>query len=82
MTEDALKIANPLSVDLLYMRKTLVPSLLSVVKENKSTENIKIFELSNIYQKRPGSLPLEKLKFAGVVKGKVSFFEIKGLIEA
>ena len=82
MTEDALKIANPLSVDLLYMRKTLVPSLFSVVKENNSTDNIKIFELSNIYQKRPGSLPLEKLKFAGVVKGKVSFFEIKGLIEA
>lgn len=82
MLEDALKIANPLSVDLLYMRKTLVPSLLAVVKENKSTENIKIFELSNVYQKRAGSLPLEKLKFAGVMKGKAIFFEIKGLIEA
>lgn len=82
MPEDGLKIANPISKDLLYMRRTLVPSLLSVVKGNKSQDNMKIFELSNIYEKQSLELPNETLKLAGLVRGGVSFFEIKGIIES
>lgn len=80
--EDAVEIDNPLSEELVYMRKTLVPSLLKIVSENKTRESIRIFEIANVYNKRVGDLPEEVLTFAGVVKKpKVSFFEIKGLIE-
>jgi phenylalanyl-tRNA synthetase beta chain len=80
--EDAVEISNPLTEDLVYLRKTLVPSLLKVVAENKNREVIKIFEIANVYNKRDKDLPEEVMTFAGVIKkNKVSFYEIKGLIE-
>jgi len=80
--EDAVEINNPLNEDFVYMRKTLVPSLLKVVSDNKSFETIKIFEIANTYVKRQNNLPEEILTFAGVIKkDKVSFFEVKGIIE-
>ncbi len=80
--EDAVEIANPLSEELVYMRKTLVPSLLNVSLENKKKEKIKIFEIANVYNKRVKDLPEEIMTFAGVIKKeKVSFFEVKGIIE-
>jgi phenylalanyl-tRNA synthetase beta chain len=80
--EEAVEIANPLSEEWIYMRKTLVPSLLKVISDNKSKEIIKIFEIANTYDKRSNNLPEEVLTFAGVIKKeKVTFFEAKGLIE-
>lgn len=79
---DAVKIRNPLTEDHVYMRKTLVPSLLEVIAENKNTDSIKIFEITNIYLKQKDKLPREKKMFAGVLKKpNASFFEIKGLLE-
>ncbi len=79
--DKAVKLKNPLTEDMEYLRNSLVPSLLQVVENNKSREVVKIFELANIYQKTD-SLPNEKLTLSGVLKRKdVSFFEIKGLIE-
>ncbi len=80
--EDAVEIKNPLTQDFVYLRKTLVPSLLKVVSENKTDEEIKIFEIANIYNKKQHALPEEVLTFAGVIKkNKVSFYEVKGIIE-
>lgn len=80
--EDAVEVNNPLSEDLVYMRKTLVPSLLGVISENKKREKIRIFEIANIYNKRAKDLPEEVMTFAGIVKkDKVSFYEVKGIIE-
>lgn len=80
--EDAVEIKNPLTEDFVYMRKTIVPSLLKVVSENKVSEQIRIFEIANVYNKRPKDLPEEILTFAGVIKkNKVSFYEVKGIIE-
>ncbi len=79
--ENAVKIKNPLTEDMKYLRNSLVPSLLQVLEENKARESIKIFELSNTYHKTAG-LPHEKLMLSGVVKRKdISFFEIKGILE-
>jgi len=81
-TEDAIKIKNPLNEDLVYLRKTLIPSLLEVIKNNKKNEQLKIFEISNIYEKRVGDLPKEIRMIAGVIKRpNVSFFEAKGIAE-
>jgi phenylalanyl-tRNA synthetase beta chain len=80
--EDAVTIQNPLTEDMVYMRRTLVPSLLQVIAKNKNYDTMQIFEIANIYEKRANNLPNERLKFAGIIKKpKVSFYEIKGLIE-
>lgn len=80
--EKALKIANPLSLDMLYLRTTLIPSLLQAVKENQDKEVIKIFEIANIYKKNGLNLPNELQKIAVVIKNSdKSFFYAKGIIE-
>ncbi len=81
-TNTSVEIANPINEDLVYMRKTLVPSLLEVIKKNPTRKEIKIFEISNIYEKEKEKLPFEILHLAGIVKKKnLSFFEVKGFIE-
>ncbi|PIZ98865.1 MAG: hypothetical protein COX78_02620, partial [Candidatus Levybacteria bacterium CG_4_10_14_0_2_um_filter_35_8] len=81
-TEDAVRLKNPLNEDLVYLRRTLIPSLLKVVKENKNKEQLKIFEIANIYEKRLEDLPRERRLIAGIIKKpNVSFFEAKGIVE-
>lgn len=81
--ETAVKIANPLSTEHEYMRITLVPSLLEVVRNN-FVENMAIFEIANVYSKRSNDLPDEKPHFAAILKrqSKNLFFELKGVMEA
>ena len=80
--ENAVTIQNPLNSDLLYMRRTIVPSLLQVLKENPKSEEIKIFELANVYIKKINDLPNEVMTLAGIFKKpNVSFYEVKGAIE-
>lgn len=81
-TKDAVKIHNPLNEELVYMRRSLVPSLLEVVNENKSHDILRIFEIANVYIKRANDLPNEIMTLAGVVKKEnLSFYEVKGIIE-
>ena len=79
---DAVKLKNPLSEDMVYLRQTLIPSLLKVVTENKNRETIQIFEIANVYNKQKNDLPEEIQMLAGIIKKpKVSFYEVKGIIE-
>jgi len=65
-----------------YMRRTIVPSLLQVVKDNQDYERIRLFELANIYEKNGKDLPKQELKLAGLIKQqKASFSDAKGVIE-
>ncbi len=80
--EDAVKIKNPLTSDMEYLRNTLIPSLLLVEKENSSKETLKIFEVANVYLKQKNDLPKEVLTLSGIVKERhLNFFAVKGLIE-
>lgn len=80
--KQAVGIKNPLSLDHVYMRTTLIPSLLNVVESNTSSESLAIFELANTYHKRTGNLPDEKLRLAGVIKKpNLSIYEVKGVVE-
>lgn len=80
--EEAVEINNPLNEEFVYMRKTLVPSLLQVVSNNKSVDEMKIFEIANVYCKKTNDLPDEIMTLAGIVKKpKVNFFEVKGILE-
>jgi len=81
-SHSCLEIANPLSKDLVYMRSSLVPSLLEVMAENENEEKIKIFELSHVYiPQASNKLPKENLRLAGIIKGE-KFFQAKGFVEA
>lgn len=81
-TEDSVKLANPLGEEFVYMRRTLVPSLLKVVADNKKHAVVKIFEIANVYERKVDDLPIQKRVMAGVIKDKtITFFHIKGLLE-
>lgn len=51
---DAVKLLNPLSNDLAFMRKSLLEGLLgnAIYNINRKNQDIKFFELGKIYQKR------------------------------
>ena len=57
--EEAVRIQNPLTEDFAYLRKTLVPSLLKVISDNKKHHEIRIFELAKVYIKQSSGLPKE-----------------------
>lgn len=81
-TEDAVKLANPLGEEFVYMRRTLVPSLLKVMRDNRNYEYMKLFEIANVYEKVEHDLPQEIRMLAGLVKKEhANFFEVKGFIE-
>ncbi|MBL7150549.1 phenylalanine--tRNA ligase subunit beta, partial [Candidatus Microgenomates bacterium] len=80
--EKCLKIKNPLTKDLEYMRTSLISSILQTLAENqKNYEKMKIFELANIYLPRKNKLPEEKPILIGALTGN-KFYEAKGIIEA
>lgn len=80
-TSEEIKIQNPLTEDFVYMRNTIVPSLLKTTQTSKRKE-IKIFELANVYLKTANDLPKEALTLAGIIKkNNVSFFEAKGYVQ-
>ena len=90
--EDCLKIANPLSDEWVYMRTSLIPSLLEVVNKDKQslffaslkdkTAKAKIFEISNVYlPQNRDQLPEENLMLAGLMVDE-NFGHLKGLVEA
>lgn len=79
---EAVILKNPLDEEHVYMRRTLVPSLLQVLQENKAYKNLRIFEIANIYEKNGTDLPKEHLMLAGVIKKHdASFYEVKGVVE-
>lgn len=60
-TGDHMKIANPLTEEIAYMRRSLVPSILSIIEKNQyQRKNLSLFELSNVYIAKGNDLPGEK----------------------
>lgn len=78
----AYKISNPYSNDWVYMRPTLVPSVISVLKQKMHNKaSLELFELSMIYEYREQNLPLERPVLCVGWTG-LKFLEAKGLAEA
>lgn len=79
--EDAVTIHNPLNEEFVFMRQTLIPSLLQVAENNPDHDIIKIFEIANVYEKTQ-NLPRQTMRLSGIMrKPKNSFYEVKGVIE-
>ena len=51
LTGNAIKIANPLSIDMEYLRTSLIPGALSVISRNinKGEKNLTLFEIGNVF---------------------------------
>lgn len=79
---EAVILRNPLDEDHVYMRRTLVPSMLQVLSENKAYKNVRLFEIANVYEKNGKNLPTERRMLAGIIKhSHVSFYDVKGIVE-
>lgn len=58
---DHMKVANPLTEEIAYMRRSLVPSILCTIEKNQyQRKNLSLFELSNVYIAKSNDLPAEK----------------------
>jgi len=88
----AVRVNNPLSSDLEYMRTSLAPSMLKNIALNQNNfPEIKIFEIAHTYLKTKQELPLENYHFSGAVLGGESqgirykegkeFYILKGALE-
>ncbi len=95
LEREPLRLANPMSKDLEYLRTSLRGSLLEVLARNRRREQsqAKIFELSRIYLPRGEELPEEREMLCAVLSGTVEpvswhhgerrldFFDAKGVAE-
>ena len=81
---DVVRVSNPLSEKYAIMRSTLAPSLVNVLSTNskRGNENVRIYEIANIFVPQGESLPIEKKRFCFALYGKgESFFTAKGVLE-
>lgn len=77
----ALKILNPLTKDTAYLRTSLVPSLIDVVRKNKKfQDNLTVFEIANTYLASGNDIPIQEPQLT-VVSNSYSTLKLKELIE-
>ncbi len=80
--KDYLKISNPLSSDWVYMRPSLIPSILKNISQNQNNfSDISLFEISKIYiPQGENELPEEIPMLVGAQTGD-EFLKVKGILE-
>jgi len=82
-----IEIKNPVSSNTKYLRPSLLPNLLKVVKKNeKKKKEIRIFEIGKIYLRSPDKFQPQKVRekrmLVGIVSGRDKFYELKGITES
>lgn len=78
--ENHLKIINPLSDEMVYLRTSLIPSLLEITGKNNE-KDIRIFEMSNTYVPNgKENLPTESLELT-ILSDSDNFLKLKGIAE-
>jgi phenylalanyl-tRNA synthetase beta chain len=94
--ENAIRVANPLSTELEYLRTSLRPGLLSTLAANQKYEDggIRLFEIGRVFLSRGNDLPDEREVVGCVIsgprgalswlgeKGQSDFFDAKGTVES
>lgn len=80
-TGDHLKVANPLTEEIEFMRTSLIPSMLTVIAKNQFySDNLKLFELANIYIPKNKDLPSEIPILT--ISNQEDFYKLKGIVSA
>ena len=75
-----LQLANPLTEDQVYLRRSLIPSLEQAIDSNPQAEQISVFELASVYHPRENQLPQQDLKI-GLVSNQ-PYRRVRGEVEA
>ena len=76
-----LKVANPLTSEIEFMRNSLFPSMLNTIVQNQDKkDNLKLFELAKVYLPRKSNLPKESSMV--IIVNQTDFYDLKGLIES
>jgi phenylalanyl-tRNA synthetase beta chain len=90
-----MRVANPMTADMEYLRTSFRPMLLSAFAANRRFEDggIRLFEMGKVYLKKDKGQPDERETICGVIGGlryakswqnndqKVDFFDAKGIVE-
>lgn len=63
-----LAISNPLTADRVYLRQTLLPSLLEAIEQNKQHQDLSLFEIAHTYIPQHNDLPLQEPQLALATK--------------
>jgi phenylalanyl-tRNA synthetase beta chain len=79
---DALRLPEPISVELAVLRTSLLPSLADAARRNAEVgnERVALFEIARVYLPAGDSLPHEEVHVGGVVEGP--YARAKGAVEA
>ena len=79
---DALRLPEPITIELAVLRTSLLPSLVDTARRNVEVgnERVELFEIAHVYLPRGEELPEERQLVAGVVEG--GFAKVKGVVEA
>jgi len=80
---EALRLPEPITVELAVLRTELLPSLVATAARNAEVgnERIALFEIARVYlHGGEGALPDERTHVAGIAEG--SFLRTKGVVEA
>ncbi|MGD9129894.1 MAG: phenylalanine--tRNA ligase subunit beta [Candidatus Woesebacteria bacterium] len=79
-TEHHLKLANPLTEDKVYLRRSLIPSLIEAIEYNQQRKKMSAFELANVYHPQTDNLPNEELRLT--MLSNRAYRKVKGDLEA
>src|SRR4051794_8008193 len=77
---DALRLPEPISVELTVLRTRLLPSLVDAARRNVElgSQDVALFEIARVYLP-DGDLPEERVRVAGILEG--DFGRAKGVVE-
>lgn len=90
-----MRVANPMSAELEYLRTTLRSGILTTLAANRqqARDGVRLFEMGRVYLPREADLPLEREMLVGVLAGprspeswqggddRMDFFDAKGVVE-
>jgi phenylalanyl-tRNA synthetase beta chain len=97
VTEDVVRMDNPLSLDLNCLRPSLLGEMLATVERNISRQNLnlQLFEMGRVFCGNPQKFPEERIECCVVLTGRkrperfsaergelFDFYDLKGLVEA
>jgi phenylalanyl-tRNA synthetase beta chain len=79
---EALRLPEPITIELAVLRTSLLPSLTEAARRNHEVgnEGVALFEIARVYLPSGGPLPDERRHVAGITEG--GFSRAKGTVEA
>lgn len=74
-----LKLQNPLKEENSYLRRSILPSLLSIKQNNKQNQHWQLFELAKLYHPQKNDLPKQEIYLS--MLSQKDFRQVKGDFE-